>query len=188
MPDVLAADLNRTGLHSLEAPDSFETGGSFVVELRNHGEATHVHLNLDDALSSVADVEATNYYVQTDDTRPVEIQVATLDADDRPIRGKLKIVTAYGSETHHVDVTLDRTREKQPVEVDPDLSKPGANRQESTPVTSSLTSLAALPAFVLGGVALILAVGSVLAPERSVLFGVLAIVAGVLAAGYLMIQ
>ena len=50
--DRLPVHLSRSELHAVEAPASFEATGSFDVELVNHDTAVHVHLNLDEALSS----------------------------------------------------------------------------------------------------------------------------------------
>ena len=116
MTDTLGVDVNDSGLHTLEVADTFEADGPFAVELRNHGEATHVHLNLDDHLSEVARLDATNHYVEGDESRRIEIEVRNPDAWPQDlVRGKLKVVVAHGQETHYVDVTLDRTRRSGPV-------------------------------------------------------------------------
>lgn len=184
MSDTLVAEVNRGDLHSLEVPDSFETEGTFVVELRNHGEATHVHLHLDDDLSTVASLDATNHYVGAGSTRPVRVHVR---GNDELVRGTLKIATAYGSETHYVDVTIDPTT-AQSVEVDPSLSEPGARPPpESTDggVVQSLTDPETLPMVVLGVVAVVLAIGAVgMGGEINVLLAVLAVVAAGLGAFY----
>ncbi|MFT4885231.1 MAG: hypothetical protein ACI8U4_002753 [Natronomonas sp.] len=187
MTETLAVDVNRTGLHTLEAPTTFEAGGPFAVALTNHGEPTHVHIHLDDHLSEVARIEASNHYVETDETRHIEVK--TRDPTEWPsdlVRGKLKIVTAHGQETHYVDVELDRTPEKEPVEVDPDLSKP--QQTENTEISPAMR---ALPVGVLGAVALILAIGALFAAGSiDLLLGGFAVVAGVacaIAANYLLV-
>jgi hypothetical protein len=201
--DRLVARINRTGIHSLEVPDSFETEGSFVVDLRNEGEATHVHLHLDDALSTVARLDAGNHYVAGDSNREVRIHVSS---DGEPVRGRLKVVTAYGAETRYVDVSVEPGRARS-VAVDPELSKPkggGEGTSGPRPTDSGAATgddsglltgidlgvvLSALPAVVFGLVAVILAAGAVLAPGGTdVTMAVLAVVAGVLAAGYLLLQ
>lgn len=197
------AHVNRTGIHSLEVPDTFETEGSFVVDLRNEGEATHVHLHLDDALSEVARLDAGNHYVAGDSNREVRVYVSP---GGEPVRGKLKVVTAYGAETRFVDVSVEPGR-KGSVAVDPELSKPrgsgggtagtatgGAARGSSGGTDSGpdidLQAMASvLPAVVFGLVAVILAAGAVLAPGGTdVTLALLAVVAGVLTAGYLLLQ
>jgi hypothetical protein len=197
--DRLVAHINRTAIHSLEVPESFDTEGSFVVELRNEGEATHVHLHLDDVLSEVASLDAGNHYVAGDSSREVRVQVSP---GGEPIRGKLKVVTAYGAETRYVDVTVEPTR-KGSVAVDPGLSKPsrGADGEMGGQRAASgkgggldigvdlQAVISVLPAVVFGLVAVILAVGAVLTPGGTdVTLAVLAVVAGVLTAGYLLLQ
>jgi uncharacterized membrane protein YqaE (UPF0057 family) len=183
VPDTLAAEINRRGIHSLEVPDVIETDGPFDVELRNHGEPTHVHLHLDDDLSRVASIDANNHYVKEQSTRPVRVHVD--DLPDGEVRGKLKVVTAYGAETHYVNVLLDGTGHEE-VTVDPDLSTP-----QSDPGPSALDAIdpETLPAVALGAVAVLLAVGAVVAPNGvNVIFGVLALVAGMLGAAYVLVQ
>lgn len=176
MTRALGVDVNRSGLHTLDAPTAFEADGPFAVELQNHGESTHVHLNLDDRLSNIARIEATNHYVEEDETRRIEVQAR--DPEVWPsdiVRGKLKVVTGHGRETHYVDVEFDRTPDKEPVEVDPDLSNPA--RTESAEISPMLR---ALPVGVLGAVAIILAVGALFAVEGiNFLLGAFAVVAGV---------
>jgi len=188
--DTLAADVNRTGIQTLSVPDAFETDGSFTVELRNHGEATHVHLHLDDALSSVAELDAGNHYVEADATRPVRVSVLEEDRQET-VRGKLKVVTAYGANTHWVDVTLTPTK-KQPVDVDPELSKPRAGDQSKRAGGLSLdrgSLIRALPAVVLSVVAVVFAGAAVLsAGGTDLVLAGLAVVAGALAAGYIALQ
>jgi hypothetical protein len=176
--DTLGVAVNKNGLHTLEVEDSFETDGPFVVELRNHGEATHVHLNLDDRLSEVARVGATNHYVEGGERRRVEIEVR--EREEWPndlVRGKLKVVAAHGQETHYVEVTLDRTVRRQPVEVDPELSRPADEGSSVSP------ELRAVPVAVLGVVALLLAVGALTAADGiDFVLGAFAVVAAALSA------
>ena len=197
------AHINRTGIHSLEVPESFDTEGSFVVELRNEGEATHVHLHLDDALSEVANLDAGNHYVAGESSREVRVRVSP---GGEPVRGKLKVVTAYGAETRYVDVEVEPAR-KGSVAVDPELSKPrgGAGGDAGSKRSAAVSGggngaglgidvdlqavVSVLPAVVFGLVAVILALGAVLSPGGTdVTLALLAVVAGVLTAGYLLLQ
>ncbi|WP_255196634.1 DUF7524 family protein [Halorarius litoreus] len=184
MTDTLVAEINRQRLHSLEVPESFETGGSFVVELRNRGESTHVHLHLDDSLSAVARLEANNHYVRAEATRRVRIEV---DApEDTEITGRLKVVTAYGAETRYVTVTVDNTPPNS-VQVDPELGKPKPRDEESSPLAGLDPAL--LGVGLLGIVAVVLAVGAVFAADGlNIILGVLAVLAGIVAAGLLTIR
>lgn len=181
MTDSIPVAVNRDGLHTLTVPAEFEAAGPFAVELHNHGESAHVHLNLDDRLSEVARLEATNHYVESEESRRIEIQTrkpSTWPSDT--VRGKLKVVVAHGQETRYVDVILDRTAiEKEKVRVDPDLAKP---KQNPTPETPPLVRL--LPVVVLGSVAVLLAVGALVASDGvNFVLGVLALVAAGLCAG-----
>ncbi|MEF8789955.1 MAG: hypothetical protein V5A61_07500 [Haloarculaceae archaeon] len=200
MTDRLVAHINRTGIHSLEVPDAFETEGSFVVDLRNGGEATHVHLHLDDGLSEVARLDAGNHYVAGDSSREVRVHVSP---GGEPVRGKLKVVTAYGAETRYVDVSVEPGRTGS-VAVDPELSKPQGGETAGAGGTGGGSAggasavgidldldavVSVLPAVVFGLVAVILAAGAVLAPGGTdVTLALLAVVAGVLTAGYLLLQ
>ncbi|MDS0259219.1 hypothetical protein NDI56_07415 [Haloarcula sp. S1CR25-12] len=121
MPDALTVHVNRGELHGLAVPDSFETSESFDVVLVNHGESTHVHIHLDDALSEQAAVEAPNHHVEGGDERRVRV---TRTADGTA-RGNLKLVTAYGATTRLVDVQLtEPVYTDEPVEVGEELTKP----------------------------------------------------------------
>lgn len=180
MTDRLGVAINRTGLHTLDVEERFEADGPFIIEIENHGESSHLYLNLDDTLSDVARIEATNHYLENGERRTVQIE--TRDPSQWPsdtLRGKLKIVVGHGQEKRFVDVVLDRTAEKQPVEVDPDLSKPKASEQSTTesPV------LRAVPIAVLGAIAIILAVSSVFADSGiNFVLGAFSILAGVFCA------
>lgn len=184
MTDTLVAEINRTNIHSLEVPDSFETAGSFVVELRNRGESTHVHLHLDDALSDVARLEANNHYVRADGTRRVHVEVTV--AETETVTGQLKVVTAYGAETRYVRLSVDKSP-PETVQVDPDLGKPQPRTDDvslSTAFDFPLTVVSALGVAALG-----LAVGAlVLADGFGVVLGVLAALSGMVAVGLLTVR
>lgn len=177
MTDTLVAEINRTGLHSLEAPASFETDGSFDIELRNRGESTHVHLHLDDPLSSVARLGATNHYVQGNSVRTVRVD---MDApEDTTRQGSLKVVVAHGAQTRYVTVTVDTTTDE--VRVDPDLATPADPEPDGPLAGADPLTISALG---LGLVGVILAVGAVLAADGiNIILGVLALLAGLIAGG-----
>ena len=117
MPETLAVHLNRGRLHAIEAPDSFETADSFVVEIENHGEAAHVHLRLDDGLAEIASLPTGNHYIRTGVVERVPISVH----DPGPLTGTLTVATAYGSETHEITIAVEPTAGKQTVEIDESL-------------------------------------------------------------------
>src|SRR5699024_1554214 len=97
---TLQVGLNRADLHSIELPSTFEASESFVIELDNHGEAAHVHLRLDEALSEVASLPTSNHYVRPGATTRVPVSVH----DTGPVDGILTIATAYGSQTEDVEL------------------------------------------------------------------------------------
>ncbi|TKR28159.1 DUF7524 family protein [Natronomonas salsuginis] len=157
MTDSLAVAVNRDGLHTLAVPTEFEASGPFAVRVHNHGEAAHVHLNLDDRLSEIARIGATNHYVEAGESRSITVE--TREPSRWPsdtIRGKLKVVVGHGQETHYVDVTVDRTAANGTVRVDPELGKPNRDSEPELPPLAKL-----VPVVALGSVALVLAVGAV---------------------------
>lgn len=177
MTDTLAVEINRTGLHSLEAPASFETDGSFDVELRNRGESTHVHLHLDDALSSVARLGATNHYVRGNGVREVRVDVDAPEGTSQ--EGSLKVVVAHGAQTRYVTVTVDTTTNE--VRVDPELAQPSDPEPEGVLAGVDPLTVSALG---LGLVGVILALGAVFAADGiNIILAVLALLAGLIAGG-----
>lgn len=171
--------VNHDGLHTLRVPSTFEASGPFVVELSNEGTAAHVHLNLDDKLSEVARLEATNHYVDGDERRVIDVKTLEPSAwPEETIRGRLKVVVGHGQQTHYVTVVFDRSAgEKSEVRVDPDLATPGGVDRSNTPPLFRL-----IPVVVLGSVAVLLAVGALFAAEGTLLLAGLAIAAAALSA------
>jgi hypothetical protein len=122
--DALAVSLNRDRLHDVEVAERYATDGPFVVEFSNHGESMHVHLHLDDELSTVAELEANNHYVEEGATVAVQVGV---NPRSEPVTGKLKIVTGYGAETTYVDVRVEERERGSTggsVDVDESLARP----------------------------------------------------------------
>lgn len=178
MTDTLTVAVNRDGLHTLAVPAEFEVTGPFVIELHNHGEAAHVHLNLDDRLSAIARLKATNHYIESDETRHIEIETRDPSSWPDTVRGKLKVVVGHGQETHYVDVLFDRSTAQTEVRVDPELAKPNTDPDPELPPLVRV-----LPVVALGSVAMLLAVGSVLTPNGiDAVIGVLALIAASLCA------
>jgi len=186
VPDTLPVHLNQRDLHSLEVPDAFETDDSFVLAVRNHGEASRVHVHLDDGLSEIAAVETTNHYVRANET--AEIPVAVRGAG--PVRGKIKIVSGYGAVTRWVDVHVTEPDDDTGVEVDEELGKPQPERDESGPEARSiLADRPTLPVLAFAAVALAVALGAaVLVDNLAVTAGAVAVVAAVLVAGAMLFQ
>ncbi|MFW6017356.1 MAG: DUF7524 family protein [Halapricum sp.] len=191
MTETLPVHVNRDQLHGLEVPNEVEVSGSFDVVLQNHGESVHVHLHLDDALSDVASLSANNHHVASESTRRVTIDVS----GSGPLRGKLKVVTAYGATTRYVDVVLTEPEsDTREVTVDESLSKP---QPRSTPPRSGTVGSNALDfpvrpevsVLALGAIALAIAVIAALVLENTVvLVGSFVVLAGVLVAVYQLVR
>lgn len=139
MPETLAVHLGREDPRSLEAPDAFEATGSFEVELRNHGEATHVHLRLEGDLAQAGRIEGDNPFVDGGSAERVHVVV---DSSDETVRGALVAATGYGAEEERVAVELPGPVDDT-VEVDESLAtpqpreEPGLLARTSGPVLTS---------------------------------------------------
>lgn len=184
VPDTLPVYLNRESLHSLEVPTGIETDGSFEVLLVNHGAAVHVHLHLDDALSGLASIDATNHYVQAESERSVKVTIKREGA----VRGRLKVVTGYGAETRYADVDIVESEEsEQSVQVDESLGTPQP-REASVDDSSGLLTELASPVYLLAGLAMVSAgIVAVAVPSTAVRVGSVIVLLTVLA-GLVMTQ
>ena len=191
MPDQLVVHLNREGVYEIEpASGSFETDRSFEIVLYNHGQAVHVHLRLDETLSSVAAVEESNHFVDTESTEVVQVHLAD---GHSAVEGALEIVTGYGSGTELVDVRIDEPRDpsEPTVAVDESLARPQPEEEEISVETVAETLLRDERPIVIGIVlvALVLAaVALAVAPSLPVVLGVLTVFVGVGIAAYLIVS
>ncbi|WP_135851135.1 DUF7524 family protein [Halorussus salinus] len=193
MSESLPVRLNRDRLHDIETRASFEATDSFAVLVNNGDAPVHVHLHLDDALSSVASIPANNHFVDADSTRQVGVEVE--EGGPRPVEGQLKIVTGHGAETDYVSVTIAEPDPEPAVTVDDSLGERASESSDADDADDEETDFevptAALrrnaPVAVLGLLALAVAVGSAaLADSVAVLAGALAVLGSVVAAGYLL--
>jgi hypothetical protein len=184
--DELPVHISRDELHGLEVPAAFETDGPFDVVLANHGTALHVHLHLDDTLSDVAAIDAGNHYVEGESQRAVRVNVDTGRLPDDGLRGKLKVVSAYGSETRWIDIELAPPVDRgTPVEVDESLSQP--QPRDQTDATETPLGRPELPVLTLGGVALVVAIlTAAVVGDLLVTVGALVVVGGVIVALYVL--
>ena len=148
MAEILSVSLNGDRMHAVEAAPSFETADSFVVRLESNGAPAHVHLHLDDALSTVASLDVNNHYVE--DACEVTVAVA---GGDRPVKGVLEITTGYGATTERVAVTvIEPQRGTHYVDVDERFNAPPrreAPEETGRAVSGSSLGLAALAALAL---------------------------------------
>jgi hypothetical protein len=158
----LLVELNRGSLHDVEATAEFATSEPFSIELRNHGEAVHVHVRADDALSAAARIDADgNLFVERETTRSVPVGVSDVGA---PITGTLEITTGYGAQSQSVEVTVESDDDGGAVDVDETLSRPPEpDRSRATPspsrrLTNALPGWRTVPILLLGLVAVGVAV------------------------------
>lgn len=182
MPDALTVHLSRDGPHSIEAPRTFEATGSFDVIFQNHGSALHAHVGLDPTLSEVATVRTPNRYVEEDLSRRVRVDV-DVDPGERPVEGRLELVTGYGSTTEYVSVSLvDPQTANTGVDVDERLGRP------QSPPEDPVTDPERLPLLALLGIAALLAVVvAVIVQNVFVTVAVLVVLLGVAVAGFLLV-
>ena len=170
MSDALTVHVNDGELHSLDLPDRFETSESFDVVLVNHGEATHVHLHLDDSLSELAFIDAPNHHVNRDSERRVRVTLT----EEGGARGNLKVVTAYGATTRYVDLTITEPEPTdEPVQVSEDLAKPQPRESADT----SSFDLPLRPVLAVGGGAILLAVAAAVLVQQAFVVVAAALVA-----------
>ncbi|WP_136715773.1 DUF7524 family protein [Halorientalis salina] len=186
MPDTLPVHFNRQERHSLEVPPSFETADSFVIAVRNHGEAGRIHIHLDDGLPEIASIEDTNFYVQANGVTEIPVSVHGTDH----VFGKIKVVSGYGAVTRWIDVEVTEPDEDEGVEVDEDLAKPQPRDDTETESTASpFAERPLVPVAGLGLLALLVAVGSAMAFDSAlVALGALLVFGAVIGAGYLLFE
>ncbi|MFB6311328.1 MAG: hypothetical protein ABEH64_09140 [Salinirussus sp.] len=186
MPADLPVHVNRDTLHDVDVPPSFEADGSFDVRLINHGESVHVHVHLDDDLSRVARIDAANHYVEGDSERAVRVAVDESALSTEPIRGKIKVASAYGAETRWIDVRLvEADEEDDEVRVDESLAEPAEPVTESEP---SPLANPEVPVLGLGALALLVAIlAALVLQDTLVTVGALVVLGGVLVALYLLV-
>ena len=154
MTASIPVELNRGRRHDVEAPDRIDVSGPIAVEVTNHGDDAHVHLNVDDALGRAAGVAETNHYVEAGKTVTVRVDVSAVD---EVVTGELLIATSYGSEETAVEVTVTPFDPEPDVAVDESLGEP-TPRDPDSPlaglVPENAPSLSVLvPAVVAVGIA-----------------------------------
>lgn len=189
MQDSLTVDVNPEGMHTLRVPEEFGTQGAFNVLLRNHGESTHVYLNLDADLSEAASLDATNYYIEQGETLSITLPVSSGIA----VSGEMTVATAYGSEKRFIPVSIEPTApDHSSVNIDSTLTtssrprrtngsgpSPSPSPPGAQPTIDEQTIRRTLPAVVFGAIAVALALSAVLvAGGLRIVLGLLAIFAG----------
>lgn len=186
---TLTVDLNRDGVYTVSAPDSFSTTRPFTIELDNHGQPVHVHLNADDRLSSVASLTMNNRYVESESRRMVSVRSAEPTS---PTTGRLKIVVGHGATTAYVDVTVEPpSDERNPVQVDESLTRPPRpdpepslfERLSERSSTGEIGTWGPAVAFILVAVTIAIAIGLSVGGSV-VLFGTSLVIGAALVAGF----
>lgn len=176
MSDSLEIHVNRQRPNVLEVPEMYVADRDFAIEIINDGKPVHVHVNLDDELLELLEVDTGNHFVARENTFRLPV---TVRDGARPVRGKLKISTGYGSESRFIELRVVEPTDDDRVVVDAELSEPPDRRQESelTPrIVGEIGAIALL------GVALIalLVAASIVGTVTSPVIGVLAVVVGLL--------
>ena len=182
MAEILPVSLNGDRMHAVEAVPSFETAGSFVVRLESNGTPAHVHLHVDDALSTVASLDTNNHYVE--DACEVTVAVA---GGDRPVKGVLEITTGYGANTERVAVTvIEPQRGTHYVDVDERFNAPPS--REAPEETGRAISGGTVVLVALAVLALAIALWTATAiGSTAVAVGAAIVVCGVAAAVYFLV-
>lgn len=163
MPDSFTVDLNEEGPQDIDAPQSFEATGDFDVFVRNHGEPHHVHVRLDPTLSNVGEVTTPNRFVETGATRRIHVEVAD---GERPIEGRLEVVTGYGANSGYVTVTIrDPEASVDRVAVDERLAEPPSEPTHPSPDPQRILLLA------IGAVLALLAIATAILTQQLLVTG-----------------
>ena len=133
MSPPLPVELNRDRRHEIRVAERYEADGPFSVDLRNHGDGVHVHVNVDGPLAEVARVAETNHYVEDGASTAVRVEV---DPVDEPVSGRLRLATGYGNQETTVEVTVAPFDGPDRVPVGEDLGTPkgGHERADEPPV------------------------------------------------------
>lgn len=185
MSGTLVVHLNRGSLHDVEPEaTTFEVTGSFEVELRNHGPAVHVYLQVDETLGESVSLSETNHFVESETTEIVPVRVK----ESWPTTGHLEVVSGYGNTEEVIEITVADPDGEGSVQVDASLGRPQPRPAES-PLPAILTRPGTLRVGGLAALALSLAILAItVAPSAIVAFGALVVLFGIGVAGYLLVR
>ncbi|WP_222919501.1 hypothetical protein [Natrinema sp. SYSU A 869] len=187
--------VNRGAADALEAAsETLETSEPFAVLLYGHETPAHVHCRLDDDLERIASLGETNYYVEPDTVTAVPVAV-NVDVIDRPVDGRLEVLTGYGSESVSIGVTV--VPGTPDVDVDESLAEPARPEPDPTALERGVDRFTAvgglepatLVVLALGAVAVgvaALTTATIGGPVATAGMGI--VVVGVLVALFLLIQ
>ncbi len=188
--DSIAIHVNREDNGDIDVtPPAIETDRSFDLEVANHGEPVHLHARASDDIADVVRIRESNPYVESDGWTVVPVVV---DGHTGPRSGTIELATRFGANSATVDVTLTGgVGPEQRVDVDERLAKPPARELDDA---TDMTDPSAVPVETLGliglaGLALLVALAAtVLVGGPYAFFGVAIVLAGILVAGYLLVD
>lgn len=178
---ALSVHLNREKPRDVDGPTSFSASQPFDIALENHGDGANVHLQLDETLSTVAQLGKRELRVGPGATKHVRVDVGAVE---EAVSGQLTITLGYGVSTVKTTVTVEPPApEAYDITVDESLGTPQRPAEPRRPEarTLALLSLAGLALF--AAVAVVLTVDSTVVLGAAVTVAVVAIV-GVVAALY----
>lgn len=172
---ALSVHLNRGRHRAIEAPASFVADGPFDVAIENHGDGSHVHVQLDEALSGVARLRDGSKYVGSSATGHVRIDTRQVE---EPVTGELTISVGYGAQTETVEVRVEPSRAAgYGIDVDERLAEPQTDPSIWPPDAETVALLA------LAGVALLAAAAVAVNIQSQVVVAAAALVALVTVVG-----
>lgn len=179
----LPITIGRDSPESIEAPETFRTGGSFGVDLDNQGRAVSVHVAVDDDLATVASVPEHNHHVESGGSLTVPVEV---DGDGEAT-GSLTLATGYGREDLEVTVTVaPESAESTPVAPEGTGGAREAPSGEST--ARSVAEGVPLGLLGLAGLAVVVALGAAaVVGGPAGIAGALVVLAGIGVAGWLIL-
>lgn len=165
---ALSVHLNRERPRAIDAPASYVADGPFDVALENHGDGSHVHVQLDEALSRVARLRDGSQYVGGGATGHLRVDTRHVE---EPVSGELTVAVGYGAETAAVGVRVEPSRASgYGIDVDERLGRPRV--EERGPLDAEALALLAL-----AGVALLAALAVAVTVESTVVVAAAAVVA-----------
>lgn len=166
---ALSVHLNRGRHRTIDAPASFVADGSFDVAIENHGDGSHVHVQLDDALSGVARVPDDSEFVGSGATGHVRIDTREIE---EPVTGELTITVGYGTDAASVEVRIEPSRAGgYGIDVDEQLAEPQLEASAWPPDAETVALLA------LAGVALLAAAAVAVTIQSQIVVAAAAFVA-----------
>ena len=194
-PAEVTVHVNRRSTTALEAErTALETADSFRLSLQGHESPAHVHCRLDGDLERIASLGGANYYVEAGGVTGVPIAVDT-DVIDRPVDGRLEVLTGYGSESVAIDITV--VPGPPAVDTDESLAHPARSEPEPTALERAVGRATAVSGLDSGTIAVLafgvvaLGIGALTAASIGgpvATAGLAIVVAGVAVALFLLLQ